>query len=146
MSISLSSSQNNNKAFILLSEKGLKITKNRLNILNLLLSSNLPLSHQDIKKMLPKLDKVTIYRVLDTLCKNKIVHKLETQNRFWLFAVCLCGKNEHCHPHFYCKKCKKTECLNDISLPQWNEFRKGYLIENQEIYLYGLCLNCSKGV
>jgi Fur family ferric uptake transcriptional regulator len=127
----------------LLLQRGLKKTRSRLSILNLLLSSKKPLSHQDISKKIPGLDKVTVYRVLSSFLAKSIAHRIETQDRKWHFAVCPCGHTTHCHPHFSCRKCGKVECLNDLKLPVWKKPKNGYVIENQELYLHGLCVQCS---
>jgi Fur family ferric uptake transcriptional regulator len=130
------------KAILLLSDRGLKKTKSRLSILNLLLSSKKPLSHQDISEKIPGLDKVTVYRVLSSFLAKNIAHRIETQDHKWHFAVCPCGHTVHCHPHFSCRKCGRVECLSDMKLPVWKKPKNGYVIENQELYLHGLCVHC----
>jgi Fur family transcriptional regulator, ferric uptake regulator len=131
------------KATSLLADRGLKKTRQRLSILNLLLSSTTPLSHQEISKKIPWLDKVTVYRVLSSFLEKNIAHRIETQDHTWHFAVCPCGHTAHCHPHFSCRKCGRVECLSDMKLPVWGKPKNGYRIENQEIYLHGLCVQCS---
>jgi Fur family ferric uptake transcriptional regulator len=132
-----------NRASFLLSDRGLKKTTQRISVLNLLLSSKKPLSHQEITDAIPGLDKVTAYRVLSSLLDSSIAHRIETPHRMWHFAVCPCGHTEHCHPHFSCRKCGRTECLPDVKLPRWDNSRLGRIVENQEIYLHGLCIKCS---
>ncbi|HUI93274.1 MAG TPA: transcriptional repressor [Chitinivibrionales bacterium] len=127
----------------LLSDRGLKKTKTRLSILNLLLSSKKPLSHQDISHKIPGLDKVTVYRVLSSFLDKNIAHRIETQDHVWHFAVCPCGHTAHCHPHFSCRKCGRIECLSDVKLPVWSRSATGHVVENQEIYLHGLCVQCA---
>jgi Fur family transcriptional regulator, ferric uptake regulator len=131
-------------AATLLSGKGLKKTPPRLSILTLLLSAELPLSHLDIASSLPEINTVTIYRVLAKLHACGIAHRIETTDHQWHFAVCPCGHTIHCHPHFSCRRCGRIECLSDIRLPVWNSKKTGYIIEDQEVYLHGLCGRCSK--
>lgn len=152
LAANMKSSQNNlqtlqgggNRARTLLSHRGLKKTKQRISVLNLLLSSKKPLSHQEITDAIPGLDKVTAYRVLSSLLDGNIAHRIETGHRLWHFAVCPCGHTGHCHPHFSCRKCGRTECLPDVKLPRWDNSRLGRIVENQEIYLHGLCTRCSE--
>jgi Fur family ferric uptake transcriptional regulator len=132
------------KASLLLSNRGLKRTSPRLSVLNLLLSSKKPLSHRDISGAIPGLDKVTVYRVLSSLLDNNIAHRMETTGHEWRFAVCPCGHTEHCHPHFSCRKCGRMECLSGVKLPRWDRATTGRIVENQEIYLHGLCRSCSE--
>jgi Fur family transcriptional regulator, ferric uptake regulator len=133
------------KASHLLSDRGLKRTSPRLSVLNLLLSSKKPLSHHDISTAIPGLDKVTVYRVLSSLLDNNIAHRIETcGGHVWRFAVCPCGHTTHCHPHFSCRKCGSMECLPGVKLPRWDRAATGRVVENQEIYLHGLCRRCSE--
>jgi Fur family ferric uptake transcriptional regulator len=132
------------QASILLSGKGLKKTRPRLSVLNLLLSARKPLSHDEITKAIPGADGVTVYRVLSSLLDHSIAHRIETDGRVWHFAVCPCGHTRHCHPHFSCRKCGKIECLSGVKLPNWGHARMGRVVENQEIYLHGLCVQCSR--
>jgi Fur family ferric uptake transcriptional regulator len=131
------------KASLLLSERGLKKTRSRLSILNLLLSSKKPLSHQDIQDTISNMNTVTIYRVLSSFLAKNIAHRIKTQDHKWHFAVCPCGHTTHCHPHFSCRKCGTVECLADMKLPALGKQKNGYLIESQELYLLGLCVQCS---
>jgi Fur family transcriptional regulator, ferric uptake regulator len=131
------------KAAHLLSEKGLKKTPSRLSILSLLLTAKKPLCSHDISIVLPGVDKVTVYRVLSALLENGIAHKIETRDHVWHFAVCGCGHTKHCHPHFSCRKCGKIECLPGLRLPVWKKTNSGRIIEDQELYLRGLCVHCS---
>jgi Fur family ferric uptake transcriptional regulator len=132
------------KASLLLLKRGLKKTRPRISILDLLLSSKKPLSHQDITNAIPGLDKVTVYRVLSSLLDSNIAHRIETHGHVWHFAVCPCGHTVHCHPHFSCRKCGTIECLSDVKLPHWTNKKTGYVVENQEIYLHGLCVRCAE--
>ncbi len=131
------------RASYLLANRGLKRTRPRLSVLNLLLRSKKPLSHLDIRRAIPGLDSVTVYRVLSSLLDSSIAHRIETDRHVWHFAVCSCGHTRHCHPHFSCRKCGKVECLSNIKLPRWNASQVGRTVESQEIYLRGLCAGCS---
>jgi Fur family ferric uptake transcriptional regulator len=131
------------RAPILLADRGLKKTRSRLSVLNLLLSAKKPLSHGEITKAIPGLDGVTAYRVLSSFLDKSIAHRIETEGHVWHFAVCPCGHTSHCHPHFSCRKCGKIECLSGVKLPRWNRARTGRVVEKQEIYLHGLCAQCS---
>jgi Fur family ferric uptake transcriptional regulator len=130
------------RASALLRDHGLKKTRPRIDVLSLLLSARKPLSHHEIAGAIPGADKVTVYRVLSSLLDSSIAHRIETGDRVWQFAVCPCGHTEHCHPHFSCRKCGKMECLSDVKLPRWNRLKPGRVVENQEIYLHGLCASC----
>ena len=124
---------------------GMKRTHGRKLLLNILLTSQRPLTHHEIAQSMKSVDRVTVYRMLNQFEQKGVVHKIDSRDRTWRFAVCSHGHKEHCHPHFSCNRCGKTECLSDVPLPRWQKFKKGYRVENQEVYIHGLCADCSKG-
>ncbi len=124
---------------------GLKRTTGRIAIINLLMAAEHPLSQQEIAHRLLKgsMNGVSIYRSLDTFLKAGIVHRVESGDRTWRFAICGCDTRGHCHPHFICKKCGKVECLSGYQLPELGEIQPGYEVEEQEFYMRGRCAGCS---
>lgn len=134
-----------NQAGHILKEAGLRCTPGRTEIIKLLLQAEQPLSQEEITAKLStdSLDKVTVYRALDAFLNLGIVHRVETGNRVWRYAVCGCGSRKHCHPHFICKSCGKVECLTGVKMPVVTEAKPGYKVEEQETYVKGLCSKCS---
>jgi Fur family transcriptional regulator, ferric uptake regulator len=127
----------------LLKDSRLRQTRQRIEVLSYLLNCRQPANHQEITASLQGLDRVTVYRVLDALMRGGIIHRLDAGDRVWRFAVCGCGHSIHCHPHFTCRSCGKTECLIGVSIPSLRGVRSGYVVENQEVYMHGLCSSCS---
>ena len=89
-----------------------------------------------------KLNKTTIYRVLDKLEDDGILHSFLGANGIKWYAKCKdCTKSEHTdiHPHFQCVDCGKVDCLSvDIAIPK---------IPNREvtisqILIQGKCETC----
>lgn len=128
----------------ILHEAGLKYTSGREALLELLMMTDGPLNQEEISHRLAGkgLNRVTIYRALNSFCKAGIVHRVESGDRVWKFAYCGCGQPGHCHPHFICRCCGSVECLEGISLPVIR-LRSGYKVEQREFYLKGLCARCS---
>ncbi len=124
---------------------GLKRTMGRIAIINLLMTAEYPLSQHEIAHRLPKvsMNGVSIYRSLDAFLKAGIVHRVESGDRTWRFAICGCGTRGHCHPHFICKQCGKVECLPGHNLPEFGKMQPGYVVEEQEFYIRGRCAGCS---
>ncbi len=124
---------------------GLKRTTGREALLNVLMDAPFPLTQDEISLRLTDvgLNRVTIYRALDSFLEAGLVHRIESGERVWKFAYCGCGSREHCHPHFICRACGKVECLEDIALPEIRNIKHGYCIEGEELYLRGLCAACS---
>lgn len=129
----------------LLSQAGLKNTSGRLALLRLLQAEG-PLSHEEIMVKLAhiSINRVTIYRALDSFVQAGIVHRMDSGDRVWRFALCGRRHSGHCHPHFVCKSCGKVECMEKMELPKVSSFFEGYSIEESELYLKGRCSECRK--
>ena len=73
-----------------LKNAGLRTTRQRRVILELLLTCGSPLSHAEIlSKIEEHLDRVTLYRTLETLRKAGIVHQVQGIDGVWRF----CGRS-----------------------------------------------------
>lgn len=129
------------EALQLLAECGLRRTEGRLHLLVTLLQAEHPLSHQELLER-SGLSRVAVYRALDSFRGAGIVHRVDAGDRLWRFAVCSCGHSIHCHPHFTCRVCGEVECLNQISLPTLSLRGLDCQIEEQEVYLRGVCGKC----
>lgn len=123
---------------------GLKYTAGREALLELLMVTDGPLTQDEISQRLTgtDLNRVSIYRALDSFWKAGIVHRVESGDRVWKFAYCGCGRPGHCHPHFVCRSCGMVECLDGVGLPVVR-LKSGYTVEEREYYLKGLCSRCT---
>ena len=128
----------------LLANARLKRTPGRLALLELLLKEKKPLTKQEISAKLSGIafNSVSIYRSLEAFLQAGIVHKIKVGDRNWRFAVCDCGSSRHCHPHFICRSCGTVECLQGLQIPKPQKLKPGYVAEEQEIYIRGLCAKC----
>lgn len=113
-------------------------------IMTLLKSAGSALSQEMIEeKVKGDMDRVTIYRVLNSFCEDGITHRILADNGKYYFALChSCNENEHNHDHFHfrCIKCEKVECLDEqvsVTLPQ------GYKMYSINSWVTGECKNCS---
>lgn len=135
----------NTTAQKILDGAGLRKTPGRIAIINIFLKAKNPMTQQEIMKRLSKvkLNYVSIYRTLETFVEAGIIHKVESGDRVWRFALGN-GKKEGCsHPHFTCRGCGVTECLDEIKIPDALPLKIGYIVEKQELFLKGLCPKCS---
>ena len=119
----------------------LRRTPGRLQLLQILLRAEHPLTHQDLLDR-SGLSRVAVYRALASFREAGIVHRVDNGDRVWRFAACSCGHSVHCHPHFTCRLCGELECLSDISLSTIPVSLVHYRIEEQEVYLRGVCARC----
>lgn len=120
-------------------------TKVRIAILKVLIKANKPLSQGQIAQRSGKkhLDKVTIYRTLESLLKVGLVHKAFIEKRAWHFELADNCTESQCHPHFTCTNCGSTHCLTEISLPMAKSPHKGFVIHRQQVRFEGLCPACA---
>ena len=129
----------------LLGSVKLRRTGPRRTILEVLLSANRPQTAYQIAAKLSHatLNKVTIYRTLESFLSAGLVHKVFLQERSWYFELSHNCTENQCHPHFTCTSCGNMHCLTEISLPMAKSPYKGFIIGRQRIQLEGLCPKCN---
>ena len=96
-----------------------------------------------VERLKDNMNKTTVYRILDRLEGEGIIHSFLGINGLKWYARCHdCSTKHHhdIHPHFQCKSCGKTECLSiEIPVPSL----ANYQIESTELLLTGLCADCA---
>jgi Fur family ferric uptake transcriptional regulator len=133
------------KAREMLKHAKLYCTEARIAILRALLEAARPLRQDQIAPPVTKgtLNRVTVYRTLESLVAVGLVHRAFTQNRAWHFELAHHCTDKQCHPHFTCTSCGLTHCLTDISLPMARIADRGFVISRQQVRLEGLCPACA---
>ncbi|OHB65446.1 MAG: hypothetical protein A2Y77_09775 [Planctomycetes bacterium RBG_13_62_9] len=129
----------------MLSETSLYCTQARIAILRILIEAARPLRQDQIAPRLARgsLNKVTVYRTLESLIAVGLVHRAFTQDRAWYFELADRCSEKQCHPHFTCTNCGVTHCLTDASIPIVRIADKGFVISRQQVRLEGLCPACA---
>lgn len=129
----------------LLRSLGMKVTKNREQVIRILSESKRPLNHQEIMERLPKdqsWDRVTIYRTLSDLEAKNVVSTMHNQNRITFFELTTKDSyRKHNHSHIICDKCGKIECIsqNEMNIPQ---SINGFKVSAMEVNFHGICKEC----
>jgi Fur family transcriptional regulator, ferric uptake regulator len=124
--------------------KAVRSTTAKFEIQSLIANSAVALSHTEIQANTKGLcDRVTIYRVLERLMDEGLVHKVVNVNGVVKYANChTCStKHKHNHIHFSCQKCKSVTCLDDVE-PTF-KLPKKYKVNEMNFTLSGLCPQCS---
>jgi Fur family transcriptional regulator, ferric uptake regulator len=137
--------QDNDSPIDILKNVGLKITKNREQVISILQDSKRPLNHQEIMEKLPKgqsWDRVTIYRALSDLESKKVLSTMLNGDRVTYFEL----KEELTekainHGHVICNKCGRIECVDDLG-KQMPKSVKGFKISSMEVNFHGICKDC----
>lgn len=95
-----------------------------------------------IERLQKRMNKTTVYRILERLVDEGIIHSFKGKDGLQWYATCTdCSAAHHkdLHPHFQCQDCGKTECLDvDISIPEVPQ-RK---VNRAELLLVGQCEDC----
>lgn len=124
----------------------LSVTESRMQILSLFYNAPGALAHADIEKNTgDKIDRVTIYRTLQTFEEKGIIHTIPTADNSVKYALCreACAEGHHHdnHVHFVCTNCGKTICLEDVLVPDV-KLPAGFKPSQAQMVVNGLCKDC----
>ncbi len=130
----------------ILKKNNLSVTDSRLHILELFYNAKGALAHSDIEKQTgEEIDRVTIYRTLQTFEEKGIIHTIPTADNSVKYALCKdrCEEGHHHdnHVHFICDHCGKTICLDDVLVPEV-KLPKGFEPHQSNMVVTGSCNIC----
>jgi Fur family ferric uptake transcriptional regulator len=130
---------------------GLRRTPMRVDVMNILAREGQPLSaSQILERFADGIDKVTLYRTLNTLTQKKLLHRVRGDDQIWRYGMGNPkGTARHEHAHFVCDECGTVECLSDNPVPEKKVVKKsgvrpGYRVEYSEVLVHGTCPDCSR--
>ncbi|SFP86419.1 Fur family transcriptional regulator, zinc uptake regulator [Nitrosomonas cryotolerans] len=130
---------------------GAKLTSKRKNVLTALLTSSIPLSAYEIVEKYKNqfneaLPVMSVYRMLDFLIQEKLVHKLETSGQYMICAHITCD-----HPHempqfLICDRCHTVKEIG-IKKQIMSELERGiqstgFTLSKKQLELHGFCEHC----
>lgn len=128
----------------LMAEHGVKVTANRLLIARALEQAGCPLSMMELEERLESIDKSNVFRTLVAFKDAHLVHVLEGDPV--RYELCHSHHEDHdddLHVHFYCVKCHKTYCLEEIPVPPV-QAPEGYQVQEESYLLRGICPQCAQ--
>jgi Fur family ferric uptake transcriptional regulator len=129
-----------------LERKGVKPTANRMLVYQALVDQHRPLSMRDLEMQLLTLDKSSIFRVLTLFAEHDVVHAVEDGRGIELYELCHHeDESDHMssHVHFYCEKCQRTYCIEEMALPAI-QLPEGYHAHSMSFMVKGECPQCNK--
>jgi Fur family ferric uptake transcriptional regulator len=126
----------------LLRTAGVKITPGRMRVLDALLAAIQPLSHADIEALLPDADRVTLYRVLDSLVACGLALKAVDTRGVYRFSASGAQREHRGHVHFRCTDCGGVFCLKALPPPP-PKLPRGFQLAEVEFDVRGICANCT---
>jgi len=123
-------------------EKGLKVTPQRIFILEAIINLNNHPTVENIidyiRKYNPNISVATVYKVLDALVEKVLINKVKTENGIMRYDAVI--KSHH---HIYCSDSDRIEDYNDNALNELLEkyFEKkkipGFKIEDIKLQIIG---------
>jgi Fur family ferric uptake transcriptional regulator len=139
----LSNNTNYEEKFI---ENGLRRTKSRKAILDILTKSSQPISAEQIYKLLKEeniaIDISTVYRTLEAMENIELVKKINIMDDDRM----LFEYNNMNHSHYLvCVGCKKIITIQSCPLGSYEEeleSKTNFSILGHKLYLYGYCSEC----
>ncbi len=143
------------KALSILKNSGLRITKPRRLVIELLAKTSRSLSAYEIKEALDqdghKVDTVSIYRIIDCLYENHLIHRVLTTGKVMKCKLeneheCELNQSDHCHHFLICQQCGSVEevhCPGIDSVVSAMEEASGYRINRHYLEFSGICPQCN---
>lgn len=128
-----------------LNRKGVKPTPNRILVAKELINASSPISLADLEETISTMNKASIFRVLELFTEKEMVHVIKDGSRSLKYEIC--PSHHHSisdqHMHFYCEKCDKVYCLEQIAIPHIG-IPDSYLVKSMDFILKGICPECRK--
>ena len=136
----------------LLQDRGLKVTKQRLMVLEAVASR--PEEHltaeeifELVKTGCPDIGLATVYRTIQLLNELRLIDRINFDDGFVRYEMGTgteCGQKHH-HHHLICMKCGKVISFRDDLLEELEDRitdTTGFSIVDHEVKLYGYCKEC----
>ena len=130
-----------------LKQKGLRVTPQRLKILEAFLHADDHVSMEELFLLVRSKDstvgQVTVYRTLKLLCEAGIASAVNFEEGMVRYEPL----GMHHHDHLVCEKCgKKIEFVNDVIEDLQNKVCRvhDFIPTSHHMVLYGICADCRK--
>lgn len=136
----------------LLKDRGLKVTRQRLVVLEAIASR--PEEHLTaeeifalVKTGCPDIGLATVYRTIQLLNELHLIDRINFDDGFVRYEMGAVSDREqkHRHHHLICMKCGKVISFRDDLLEELEDkitVTTGFSIVNHEVKLYGFCKEC----
>ncbi len=128
----------------LLNRHHIKPTANRIVVVKALASAGRPMSLSELEYEILTIDKSGIFRSLTLFRDLHLVHVIEDGGDGVRYELCLShheDEDDDMHVHFYCERCHKTFCLEDLPIPAV-PLPEGYEMTTANFVVKGICPQC----
>ena len=132
-------------------DNGARLTLKRRHILKILAASDSPLSAYEIadhyrEQHSENIPVMSVYRMLDFLAQNNLVHKLSSTNKFIACAHIACSHSHEIPQFLICDKCHHVREVGInrevITALQESVGTVDFQLNSPQLELHGLCENC----
>lgn len=125
---------------------GVKVTRGRVRVLDALARAHQPMTHAELDTLLSEdgdaaIDRVTLYRILDSLVACELALKAVDARGVFRFSSAGTRREHAGHTHFRCVDCGGVFCL-DAPLPPPPKLPRGFRLKDMEFDLRGVCAKC----
>ncbi len=126
-----------------LRDSGLRKTIGRVKIIEALMAVHRPLTGAELIERLGRdaMDPASVYRVLSVFTEHEIVHRIDGTDKVARYAL---NRGDANHPHFTCRSCGRMDCLDTVEVPHLDVRPEGYVVEEERMFLSGLCARCNR--
>ncbi|WP_428605114.1 transcriptional repressor [Sedimenticola sp.] len=136
------------KAERLCEGRGVRLTSQRRQVLEILCASHKPMGAYDIldllKRDVPAAKPPTVYRALEFLLQQGLVHRIESLNAY---VGCIHPDHPHASQFLICRDCGEVRELESQTVDRTlgSAIREcGFKADSRVIEVTGRCLRCSK--
>lgn len=128
--------------------RGARLTALRRRVLELVWQSHGPVGAYHILNALKNEDRrsaapPTVYRALDFLLEQKLIHRIESLNAF---VGCVDPGHQHTAQYLICRDCGVLQELEDPAIADAigrKAEEMGFAIDRQTVEVHGLCRHCA---
>jgi Fur family transcriptional regulator, ferric uptake regulator len=136
----------------ILKQKGLKITNQRIKVLEVLSNSyDKHLTAEEIYELIkvecPEIGLATVYRTIQLLLELNLIDRINLDDGFVRYEIGNMDENraKHHHHHLICLTCGKVISFQDDLLDELEKRimdNVGFKVIDHEVKLYGKCKDC----
>lgn len=140
----------------LLREKGLRVTKQRVLVLEALsFCSERHVTAEEIFELVkvdyPEIGLATVYRTIQLLLELHLIDRINLDDGYVRYEIGDWSEKEtkHHHHHLICLECGSILSFQDDLLEELEDKivkTMGFLVSNHEVKLYGYCKKCRRKI